>query len=213
MSEHMRKARAAVPGLSEALRSIDDVERSSDTPDAQEPQVRCNNCGAALPARRKPKSFCNYACRGQFQVVKATGHRTGLIGSKNTKQVRALQSLKRRSIGAFAFVAINSITYRVDGRNKLGAGWLMDIGWPADAGGKWIARVGNRSSEPLPLDEVKRVSADMLNERAKGEPFDCIARLNQLSANAVEQVVIERVKRQRKQWPIEIGRHAGRWRP
>jgi len=40
----------------------------------------------------------------------------------------------------------------------------MDIGWPADAGGKWIARVGNRSSEPLPLDEVKRVSADMLNE-------------------------------------------------
>jgi len=76
MSEHMRKARAAVPGLSEALRSIDDVERSSDTPDAQEPQVRCNNCGAALPARRKPKSFCNYACRGQF-LVKATGHRTG----------------------------------------------------------------------------------------------------------------------------------------
>lgn len=89
----------------------------------------------------------------------------------------------------------------------------MDIGWPADAGGKWIARVGNRSSEPLPLDEVKRVSAEMLNELARGEPFDCIARLNQLSANAVEQVVIERVKRQRKQWPIEIGRHAGRWRP
>jgi len=104
MSEHMRKARAAVPGLSEALRSIDDVERSSDTPDAQEPQVRCNNCGAALPARKKLKSFCNYACRGQFQVVKATGHRTGLIGSKNTKQVRALQSLKRRSIGAFALL-------------------------------------------------------------------------------------------------------------
>src|SRR4029079_12496478 len=87
MSEHMRKARADVPGLSEALRSIDDVERSSDTPDAQEPQVRCNNCGAALPARRKPKSFCNYACRGQFRVVKATGHRTGLIGSKNNSRV------------------------------------------------------------------------------------------------------------------------------
>src|SRR4029079_11031253 len=97
MSEHMRKARAAVPGLSEALRSIDDVERSSDTPDAQEPQVRCNNCGAALPARRKPKSFCNYACRGQFQVVKATGHRTGLIGSKNTKQAEV-------NIGTFRII-------------------------------------------------------------------------------------------------------------
>jgi len=71
-----------------------------------------------------------------------------------------LQSLKRRSIGAFAFVAINSITYRVDGRNKLGAGWLMDIGWPADAGGKWIARVGNRSSEPLPLEARQRRHAE-----------------------------------------------------
>ena len=212
MSPHMRKARAGVPGLSEALRSADDVERSSDTLDAKEPQDRCQNCGADLPARRKLKSFCNYACRGQFKVAKATGHRTGLIGSKNAKQIRTLQSLKRRSVGAFAFVAINSITYRVDGRNKLGAGWLMDIGWPTDAGGKWIARVGNRASEPLPLDEAKRVGADMLNERARGEPFDCIARLNQLSANAVEQVVIERVRRQRKQWPIEIGR-SGRARP
>ena len=59
-------------------------------------------CGNPLFPGRRLKSFCSYACRGQFKVLEAIGHRTGLKGSKNTKQNKVLQTLKRQSVAGFS---------------------------------------------------------------------------------------------------------------
>jgi hypothetical protein len=68
----------------------------------------------------------------------------------------------------------------------------MDVAWPAGVAGNWVARVGNQASEPMPLEEAKRAVVEMLKHRRKAEPFDSIARLHQLSTNAVEMKAIDR---------------------
>ena len=105
-------------------------------------------CGNPLLPGRKLEDFCSYACRGQMKVEAIQGQ-TGLSGSKNIKQNKALQSLKRRSVGVPTFAKINSCTYRVDSPKKNGAGWLMEVAWPGGARQRWVARVGDRASEPL----------------------------------------------------------------
>ena len=97
-------------------------------------QETCRHCGCPLPTRRALKDFCSYAHRGAWKALKATSGRTGLIGSKNAKQNKALQDLKRQSVGHFTFARINSGTIRVDGANKRGVGWLMEVGWPGACG-------------------------------------------------------------------------------
>jgi hypothetical protein len=57
--------------------------------------VACAKCGKALTTSRRLKSFCSYACRGQYKAQEATGYRSGLVRSKNTKQNRTLRSLKK----------------------------------------------------------------------------------------------------------------------
>src|SRR5262245_940454 len=85
-----------------------------------------HGCGNALLPGRRLKSFCSFACRGQFKALEATNHRTELKCSKNTKQNKALQTLKRQSVTGFSFAKINSCTYRLDRPGKLGGGWLME---------------------------------------------------------------------------------------
>src|SRR6187549_1215712 len=118
----------------------------------------CAKCGKALPTARRLKSFCSYACRGQYTAQEATGHRSGLVCSKNTKQNKALLSLKRQSVGAITFAKINAVTIRVDHPRKNGAGWLMEVGWPGGVRRRWVARVGDTRSEPLPLDAAKQAA-------------------------------------------------------
>jgi hypothetical protein len=157
-------------------------------------------CGNPLLPGRRLKSFCSYACRGQFKALEATGHRTGLKCSKNTKQNKALQTLKRQSVAGFSFAKINSCTYRLDRPNKLGAGWLMEA-WPGDAQQRWVARVGNRTSEPLTLAEAKRTAVAMLRERGKVEPRDWIADLNKIAAAEIDRVALAK---DRQQWPCDV---------
>jgi len=78
--------------------------------------LRCENptCGKPMPARRKLKTFCSYACRGQHNALKAISGPSELIGAKNTKQSKALRRLKRQSVSGFSFVRINSCIYRLD---------------------------------------------------------------------------------------------------
>ena len=83
-------------------------------------------CGNPLLPGRKLEDFCSYACRGQMKVEAIQGQ-TGLSGSKNIKQNKALQSLKRRSVGVPTFAKINSCTYRVDSPKNNGAGWLIEV--------------------------------------------------------------------------------------
>jgi hypothetical protein len=159
-------------------------------------------CGKPLLPGRRLRSFCSYACRGQFRALEATGHLSGLRCSKNTKQNKALQTLKRQSVGAVTFSKINSCTYRLDRPNKLGAGWLMEVAWPGGARQRWFARVGNRTSDPLTLDEAKRVAAVMLREGSTSlAPRDWIADLNRIAATEVDRVALAK---ERKQWPLDL---------
>ena len=164
-------------------------------------QSNCLRCRKSLPARRKLKSFCNYACRGQYKALEASRAPSGLIGSKNAKRNRALQSLKKQSRAGFSFARINSVTYRLDTPNKRGAGWLMEVAWPGGARQRWIARVGNRASEPLPLSQAKQAAAAMLSERGKPEPRDWIAELNQIAATEVDRAALAQ---ERRAWPADL---------
>ena len=96
-------------------------------------------CGKQLLPGRKLEDFCTYACRGQFRALQATSGPSGLAWAKNSKQNKALRSLKRQSVGRFSFTRINSCTYRLDRPGKLGAGCLVEVGWPGGARQRWIA--------------------------------------------------------------------------
>jgi hypothetical protein len=160
-------------------------------------QQLCRGCGRELPTIRPLKKFCKYACRGQFRALRAMGERTGLRGSKNLKGNRALQTLKRQSRGAITFARINSCTFRVDRIGKSAVGWLMEVAWPGGSRQRWVARVGDRASEPLPFDAAKQAAIAFLRE--KGKPRD--AELNQIAANEVDRAVLQR---ERRTWPLNI---------
>ena len=143
----------------------------------------CKQCGAVLPASRRLKFFCSYACRAAHEMAASLPEPTGLIGSKNTKRNKALQTYKRLARDGHAFAAVNAVTYRIDARNKRGAGWLMQVG------SRWIARVRNRASRPLPLEAAKRAGLEMVRNRSKGEPVtDPIGALNLAAAAEIDRV-------------------------
>jgi hypothetical protein len=164
-------------------------------------QQLCRGCSCALPAVRPLKNFCKYACRGQFRALKAVGERTGLSGSKNLKGNRALQTLKKQSRGEITFAKISSCTIRVDRRSKKSVGWLMEVAWPGGSRQRWVARVGDRGSEPLPLEEAKQAAIEFLRERGKAEARDFIAELDQIAANEVDRGVLQR---ERRKWPLIV---------
>ena len=134
---------------------------------------------------------------------------SGLRGSKNTKQNKALQTLKRQSVGQFTFHKINSITYRVDGPGKKAVGWLMEIAWPYSTMQRWVARIDTRGSQPLTLQEAKLAASEMLRDGTKGvsrTSQEWLGELNQLAAGGIDRAVIER---ERKRWPTDILGGAG----
>jgi len=134
-----------------------------------------------------------------LRLLRLQGHRTGLKCPKNTKQNKALQSLKRRSVGVPTFAKINSCTYRVDAPRKSGAGWLMEVAWPGGSRQRWVARVGSRASEALALDEAKRAAVTMLREGGKVEPW--IADLNKIAAAEINRVALAN---DLQRWPRDL---------
>ena len=78
---------------------------------------------------------------------------------------------------------------------------MMEVGWLGGARQRWIARVGNRASEPLGLAEAKRAAVAMLRERKKTEPRDWIAELNKIAAAEVHRTWL---MQGRKQWPRDL---------
>ena len=171
----------------------------------------CANCGKPLRTPRRLKNFCTYACQGQHEVQKAIAAHSGLVCSKNIKQNKALRSLRRRSVGAIVFSKMNDVTIRVDSPRKKAAGWLMEVAWPGVARKRWIVRVGDRSSEPLPLAAAKQTALAFFRQRRKIEPrthHNHIVVLNQIAAYEFDHAAIER---DRRRWPIDLmnGRRRG----
>jgi hypothetical protein len=64
-----------------------------------------------------------------------------------------------------------------------------------------VARIGNRASEPLTLEEAKRAAVAMLLERVKAGPRDWIAELNKIAAAEVNRVALAK---ERKRWPCDL---------
>lgn len=151
-------------------------------------QARCRQCGAPLPARRRLKFHCSYACRGQQKALQAIDQQTGLSSSKNLRQIRALRSAKRLTVAGFAFVAVNDCTYRIDAVNKRGVAWLM-----ATAADRWIARVRNRASPPSSLEQAKQRAVAFLRERDDGELRDWIAELHEIMVVEIERADFPRI--------------------
>ena len=106
-----------------------------------------------------------------------------------------------QSVGAVTFSKVNSCTYRVGTRDKRAAGWLMEVAWPGGSRQRWVARVGDRASESLSLEEAKQAAIAFLRDRGKVEPRDFIAELNQTAANEVDRAVLQR---ERRKWPLNI---------
>ena len=164
----------------------------------------CRSCGSPLKEPRKLKDFCSYSCRGQHSVKALDGpkHQGAYLGAKNTRKTKALQRLRRASIAGIAFERINSVTIRIDQPYKKAVGWLTEVAWPSETKQKrWVARVGDRASESLPLEEAKRAATTMLRKRGKAEPRDWIKDLNQLAANEVERAYWAQEKRT---WPLDL---------
>ena len=163
----------------------------------------CLNCGDPLTEPRKLKDFCTYSCRGQHAVNTLPGvpHRGAYSGSKNLKKTRALHTLRKQSLGAITFCKINSVTYRIDRRTKNGVGWLMEVAWPGESRQRWVARVGDRASDPLPLEQAKAAAKALITTKGKAEPRDWIKEPNQIAANEVDRAYWTREKRN---WPVDL---------
>jgi hypothetical protein len=157
-------------------------------------------CGNPLLPGRMLEDFCTYACRGQHRALEATSGASGLIRSKNAKQNKALQSLRRQSVGRFSFTRLNPCTHRLDRPGKLGAGWLIEVS-PCGARERWVARVGNRASETLTLAEAKRAAIAMLREHGKVKLRDWIADLNKIAAAEIDRVALAK---DRQRWPCNL---------
>jgi hypothetical protein len=70
--------------------------------------------------------------------------------------------------------------------------------------GRWVARVRNRRSNPLPLGAAKKAAIELYRSKDKGEIKELnqwIKELNQLAANEVERAVIQR---ERRKWPVDL---------
>jgi hypothetical protein len=63
------------------------------------------------------------------------------------------------------------------GRTSRRLGYVMEI-----ADGRWIARVRNRRSDPLPLGAAKEAAIELYRSRHEGQPRDWIHELNNLVA-------------------------------
>jgi hypothetical protein len=99
------------------------------------------------------------------------------------------------------FAKVNSCTYRVGTRNKRAAGWLMEVAWLGGSRQRWVARVCDQATDPLPLEEAKQAAIAFLQEKGKVKPRDFIAELNQIAANEVDRAVLQR---ERRKWPLNL---------
>jgi len=77
----------------------------------------------------------------------------------------------------------------------------MEVAWPGGARQRWIARVGNRASEQLPLGEAKKAAVVLLRQRGKTEPQGWIPEPNQAAADEVDRVARQKARRQA---PVEV---------
>ena len=87
-------------------------------------------------------------------------------------------------------------------------GWLIEVAPPAGKHEQWVARIGHRASEPLPLDKAKQAAVAMLREGGKAESRDWIGDLNKIVAAEIDRAALAK---DLQQWPCDLvgGSHCG----
>jgi hypothetical protein len=97
------------------------------------------------------------------------------------------------------------VTYKLTDRKQINTGYgraSRPLGYVMETSpGRWVARVRNRRSNPLPLGAAKKAAIELYRSRDKGEPRDWIKELTQLAANEVDRAVIQR---ERRKWPVDL---------
>jgi hypothetical protein len=68
------------------------------------------------------------------------------------------------------------------GRVSRALGYVMEV-----APGKWVARVNQQCSEPLPLHAAKSAAVSLYRSKDKGEPRDWIDHLNKMVVRLLEE--------------------------
>ena len=165
----------------------------------------CANCGKPLPARRKLKTFCSYGCRGQKKAQEDISHRPRVRGRKKASALSRLRALKKQSVGHITSAQVAPGTYRLDAAQKRGVGWLMEVNWPGGGPARFVARVRDWASEPLPFEQARQAASSAIKRKEKGKPRDWIAELNQVAANAVDRAALKAEgKAKGKDWPIDV---------
>jgi hypothetical protein len=82
------------------------------------------------------------------------------------------------------------------GRESRALGYIMEI-----VPGRWVARVRDLGSDPLPLGAAKKAAIALYRTRTKGEPKDWVKGLNQQVANELERAAI---RAERRKWPLDL---------
>ena len=150
---------------------------------------KCTQCGVELQSPRKLLKYCSYPCRGQHEVVRI-GEMCpeAFKGAKNIRKIKALKGVQTRYSGTPTFARVNEVSWRMDTMNKKGAGWLIDVS-PISDRKAWVARVGDRGSEPMTLDEAKGAAIAMHRSKNIGDkrtPDQWIEALNAQAAGIVD---------------------------
>ena len=82
---------------------------------------------------------------------------------------------------------------------------MMEVAWPGGERKRWIVRVGDRRTEPLPLAAAKQAAIAFLRQRRVTEPLrthhDHIALLNQIAVYEVDHAALQQ---ERRRWPIDL---------
>jgi predicted nucleic acid-binding Zn ribbon protein len=91
------------------------------------------------------------------------------------------------------------------GRISRALGYVMEI-----EDGRWVARVKNLSSAPLPLGAAKKAAIEFFESSDKGEPRDWIRALNLATAQLVDETGRAQERRERASrmkptdWPVDV---------
>jgi hypothetical protein len=174
---------------------------------------RCKGCGKAISINQvgRRRRVCEGCQRGE-NALSATITRQTEFDGKNASQAIDIVGLdcgenhksgsarnRRRSWQGLTFEEWpprptkndRCVTYKLTdgkqintgyGRTSQALGYVMEV-----VPGKWMARVNERCSEPLPLHAAKNAAVSLYRSKDKGEPRDWIDHLNKVVVRLLEE--------------------------
>src|SRR5262249_39636460 len=173
---------------------------------------RCKGCGKAISINQvgRRRRQCEHCKRGENTLSATITHQEEFNGKSASQAVDIVgfncgenhksgsARNRRRSWQGLTFEEWplrptkkdRCITYKLTdgkqintgyGRASQALGYVMEV-----VPGKWVARVNQRCSEPLPLHAAKNAAVSLYRSKDKGEPRDWIDHLNKVVVRLLE---------------------------